>query len=123
MVGRSDLYMDFGAIELDGVGTSGKEGTNVLKMGKDRAKGCVLELRFPKSVEGSGTVNVKLQESDDGASFTDLTSTGAVNVSDLKAGTMLELPLGNHKAYLRLFAVPSNTLTGGEIRGELNTMR
>lgn len=120
MVGRSDLYMDFGKVDLSGVGTSGKEGENVLNIGTDRAKGCIFEARFP-GLEGSGNIEVKVQHSDDGTTFTDLVTTGEKAVSEVK-GTLLEVAIGSHKKYLRMFVIPSATLTGA-VRGELNTKR
>nr|DAJ50165.1 MAG TPA: major capsid protein [Caudoviricetes sp.] len=108
--------------------TAAKESTNMIDFEQISPTGGMsgfLSVYFHVTSDVTGTLQFKLQESDDGASFTDLVTIGA-ELSAPKAGTMAQVPFPfEHKRYVRAYfggAPTAGTVSAGLVWGrQLNT--
>lgn len=86
--------------------TAAKESDKVVDFGQTAPTGGMsrmLSAVFLVSADVTGTLQFKLQDSDDGSTFADLAVAGAV-LSAPKAGTMAQIPVPyEHKRYVRAY--------------------
>ncbi len=81
-----------------------------------------MRFEITEAVVGAGSVQFKVQDSDDGSSYDDFVVGAVCLAADLKVGDFIEIPFaGNHRPYLQGAWTTIATISAGKVTAGIYT--